>query len=102
MIAIETERRLKTKARYQSIQKQSTVLPKVYEALPMEAMKKPEQPGFAALMKGFPHTDPYKCILCGHLLRFTNAEADRHATELLYEKLNGISRKRWYLAEVAG
>ncbi|MGU3489638.1 transposase [Enterobacter bugandensis] len=47
------------------------LLPKVYEALEREARKKPEQPGFAALLR----TDPYKCILCGNRLRFVSAQA---------------------------
>lgn len=36
-----------------SNRKRGELLPKVYEALRMEARKKPEQPGFAALMKEF-------------------------------------------------
>ena len=47
--------------------KQSELLPKVYEALEMEARKKPEQPGFAALMKGFLRTDP-SCAATGCVL----------------------------------
>ncbi|HED4271360.1 TPA: transposase [Klebsiella oxytoca] len=43
-------------------QKRGELLPKVYEALRMEERKKPEQPGFAALIKAFLHTDPYRCI----------------------------------------
>jgi hypothetical protein len=72
-----------------------TQLPKVYEALEMEARKKPEQPGFAALMKGFLGTDPYKCILCGDRLRFAGAQAGFHATELLSERFHRMARKRW-------
>lgn len=35
-----------------SNRKRGKLLPRVYEALQMEARKKPEKPGFAALMKG--------------------------------------------------
>lgn len=42
----------------------------------MEARKKSEQPGFAALMKGLQGTVPYKCLLCGNRLRFSSAQAD--------------------------
>lgn len=73
----------------------------MYEALQMEVREKPEQPGFAALMKAFLRTNPYNCILCGNQLRFSGAEADRHATELLSERLHGIDRKRWLLAQAA-
>lgn len=41
-----------------SNRKRGTLLPEVYEALQMEARKKPEQPGFAALMKAYLRTDP--------------------------------------------
>ncbi|HFS8112846.1 TPA: hypothetical protein ACH2I9_004205 [Enterobacter asburiae] len=41
-----------------SSRKRGELLPKVYDALQMEARKNPEQPGFAALMKAFLHTDP--------------------------------------------
>lgn len=85
-----------------SNRKRGELLPKVYEALQMEARKKPEQPGFAALMKGFLRTDPYKCILCGNRLRFTSAQAGRHATELVAERLHAIDRKRWLLGQAAG
>ncbi|REI39449.1 IS91 family transposase, partial [Klebsiella variicola] len=85
-----------------SNRKRGKLLPKVYEALEMEARKKPEQPGFAALMKAFLRTDPYKCILCGNRLRFTSAQAGRHATELVAERLHNIDRKRWLLAQAAG
>lgn len=47
----------------------------VYEARQMQSREKPEKPGFAVLMKGFPGTDPYKCILCGDRLRFAGAQA---------------------------
>lgn len=73
-----------------------------HKALQMEARKKPEQPGFAALMKGFLRTDPYKCILCGNRLHFSSAQAGRHATELVAERLHEIDRKRWLLAQAAG
>jgi hypothetical protein len=53
-----------------SNRKRGARLPKMYEALKMEARKKPEKPGFAVLMKGFLGTHPYKCILCGERLRF--------------------------------
>ncbi len=43
-----------------SNRKRGELLPKVYDALAMEARKKPEQPGFAALMKEFLRMDPYK------------------------------------------
>lgn len=85
-----------------SNRKRGELLPKVYDALQMEAREKPEQPGFAALMKEFLRTDPYKCILCGNRLRFSGAEAGRHATELVAERLHGIDRKRWLLAQAAG
>lgn len=75
--------------------------PKVYDSLQMEARKKPEQPGFAALMKEFLRTDSYKCILCGNRLRFSSAQASRHATELVSERLLGIARKRWLLTQAA-
>ena len=55
-----------------SSRKRGELLPKVCEALETEARKKPEQPGFAALMKVFLRTDPYKCLLCGNRLRFTS------------------------------
>ncbi|EHP5886780.1 hypothetical protein L1O59_005200 [Salmonella enterica] len=77
-------------------------MPKVYEVLEMEERKKPERPGFAVLMKGYLHTDPYKCVLYGNRLRFTGAQTGKHATELVAEKLHGIARKRWFMAHVAG
>lgn len=80
-----------------SNRKRGTLLPKVYEALKMEARKKPEKSGFAVLMKGFVGTDPYKCILCGDRLRFAGAQAGLHATKLLSERLHGMERKRWLL-----
>lgn len=64
----------------------------MYEALQMDTRKKPEQPGFASLLKGFLRMDPYKCILCGNRLRFVSAEAGRHATELVAERLLNIDR----------
>ncbi len=85
-----------------SSRKRGELLPKVYEALEMEARKKPEQPGFAALMKEFLRTDPYKCILCGNRLRFVSAQAGRHASVLVAERLHSIDRKRWLLAQAAG
>ncbi|BBI92480.1 transposase IS91 family [Serratia symbiotica] len=75
--------------------KRGTLLPLVYEALQMQARKKPEKPGFAVLMKGFLGTDPYKCILYGDRLRFAGAQAGTHATELLSERLQGMEKKRW-------
>ena len=75
--------------------KRGTLLPRVYEALQMQAREKPEKPGFAVLMKGFLGTDPYKCILCGDRLRFAGAQAGTHATELLSERLRGMEKKRW-------
>ena len=74
----------------------------MYEALEREARKKPEQPGFAVLMKGFLRTGPYKCILCGNRLRFVSAQAGRHASEIVAERLHNIDRKRWLLSQTAG
>ena len=85
-----------------SNRKRSELLPKVYEALNMAIRKKPEKPGFSVLMKGFLRTDPYKCILCGDRLRFTCAQAGKHAAELLSERLHGIEQKRWLRAEAVG
>ena len=85
-----------------SNRKRGELLPKVYEALEMEERKKPEQPGFAALMKAFLRTDPYKCILCGNRLRFVSAQAGSHAAELVAERLHNIDRKRWLLGQTAG
>lgn len=85
-----------------SNRKRGERLPKMYAALGMEAWKKPEQPGFVTLMKKFLRTDPYKCILCGSRLRFVSAQAGRHATELVAERLHGIARKRWLLTQTAG
>ncbi|WP_041411892.1 hypothetical protein [Serratia sp. FGI94] len=53
--------------------KRGTLLPKVYDALEMMARKKPKRPGFAVLMKGFPDTAPYQCILSKGRLRFAVA-----------------------------
>ncbi|MBD8109500.1 IS91 family transposase, partial [Erwinia persicina] len=75
--------------------KRGTLLPRVYEALQMQAREKPEKPGFAVLMKGFLGTDPYQCILCGDRLRFAGAQAGTHATKLLSERLRGMEKKRW-------
>ncbi|MFB9085300.1 hypothetical protein LU604_25370 [Erwinia tracheiphila] len=36
----------------------------------MTVREKPKQHGFAVLMKGFPGTDPYQCILCKGRRRF--------------------------------
>lgn len=85
-----------------SNRKRGTLLPKVYEALSMAARKKPEKPEFAVLMKGFLRTAPYKCILCGDRLSFTCAQAGKHTTELLSERLHGIERKRWLREEAVG
>ncbi|WP_442904105.1 IS91 family transposase [Hafnia sp.] len=85
-----------------SNRKRGALLVKVYEALEMEERKKPEAPGFAALMKGFLGTDPYKCILCGDRLRFAGAQAGQHATEMLSERLGGIAKKRWLRAQPSG
>nr|WP_243703037.1 transposase [Klebsiella grimontii] len=85
-----------------SNRKRGELLPKVYEALEMEERKKPEQPGFSALMKAFLRTDPYKCILCGNRLRFVSAQAGSHAAELVAERLHNIDRKRWLLGQTAG
>lgn len=54
--------------------KRGTLLPRIYEALHMQAREKLEKPGFAVLKKGFLGTDPYKCILCGDRLRFAGAQ----------------------------
>lgn len=78
-----------------SNRKRGTLLPKVYKALEMTARKKPENPGFAMLMKGFLRTDPYKCILCGDRLLFTGAQMGKKATELLSERLHNMERERW-------
>lgn len=85
-----------------SNRKRGMLLPKVYEALEMETRKKPEKPGFSALMKGLLRTDLYKCILCGNRLRFVSAQTGRHATELVAERQQGIGRKRWLLAQASG
>lgn len=85
-----------------SSRKWGELLPKVYKALQMEARKTPERPGFAALMKEFLRTDPYRCILCGNRLRFSSVQEGRHATELVAERVHNIDRKRWLLAQVAG
>lgn len=85
-----------------SNRKRGALLPKVYEDLEMEVRKKPERPGFAVLMKGYLHTEPYKCVLCGNRLRFTGTQTGKHATELVEERLHGIARKRWFMAQVAG
>ena len=85
-----------------SSRKRGELLPKVYDALQMEARKKPEQPGFAALMKAFLRTEPYRCILCGNRLRFSSTQAGRHASVLMAERLHNIDRKRWLLGQTAG
>lgn len=85
-----------------SNRKRGRLLPQVYEALEMEARKRPEKPGFAALMKAFLRTDPYRCILCGDRLRFVSAEPGRHASELVLERQHRIERKRWLKSQVAG
>uniref|UniRef100_UPI0035A27322 hypothetical protein n=1 Tax=Yersinia rochesterensis TaxID=1604335 RepID=UPI0035A27322 len=53
----------------------------------MEARKKPEKPGFAALIKGFLGVDPYQCILCRDILRFAGAQSGAQATKLLSDRL---------------
>jgi len=70
--------------------KRGTLLPKVYKAL-----KKPKRPGFAVLMKGFPGTDPYQCILCKGRLRFAGAMAGEHVTKMLSDRLHQMAKKRW-------
>lgn len=85
-----------------SNRKRSELLPKVYEALQMEARKKLEQPGLAALMGEFLRTDPYKCIKCWNQLRFVSALAGKQATELVAERPHCIDRKRWLLAQATG
>ncbi|NIG98977.1 MAG: hypothetical protein G5701_09850 [Serratia symbiotica] len=84
-------------SRFLANRKRGTLLTLVYEALQMQAQKKPENLGFAVLMKGFLGTDPYKCILYGDRLRFAGAQAGTHATELLSERLQGMEKKRWLL-----
>ncbi|QXN65220.1 IS91 family transposase [Serratia fonticola] len=78
--------------------KRGSLLPKVYNALGMTVRDNPRRPGFAVLMKGFLGTDPYQCILCGDRLRFSGAEAGRHATELLLTRLQRMEKKRWLQA----
>jgi len=73
--------------------KRGTLLPKVYEALKMEARKKPEKPGCATLIKSFLGTDPYQSILCGDRLRFTGVQSGMRATELLPERLHRMEQK---------
>ena len=73
--------------------KRGTLLPKVYKALEMTPREKPQNPGFAVLMKAFLGTDPYQCILCGDRLRFAGAQAGTHATELLSKRLRGMEKK---------
>lgn len=53
--------------------KRGELLSKVYEAL----RKKMDQPGFAALIKTFLHTEPYRCILCSVLSALRLAETPR-------------------------
>lgn len=81
-----------------SNRKRGALLPKVYEALDMVEKKKPDKPRFAALMKGFLGTDPYRCILCSDRLHFTGAQSGMHATELLAERLQQMDKKRWLRA----
>nr|WP_280643984.1 transposase [Candidatus Erwinia dacicola] len=75
--------------------KRGTLLPLVYEALQMQARKKPKKPGFAVLMKGFLGTNPFECILCKGRLCFAGAQSGMHATELLSERLCEMDKKRW-------
>lgn len=74
--------------------KRGTLLPKVYEALKMAPHEKPLKPGFAVLMKAFPGTDPYQCILCKGRLRFVGAMAGEHATKMLSDRLHKMAKKR--------
>lgn len=53
-------------------------------------------------MKGVLRTAPYRCLLCGNRLRFSSAQAGRHATKLVAERLHNIERKRWLLEQPAG
>ena len=76
-----------------SSRKRDKLLPLVYDALQMKARKTPEKPSFAALMKQYLRTDSYKCILCGDRLCFASAQAGRHASELVAERLHNINRK---------
>lgn len=69
-----------------SNRKRGEPLPKVYKVLQMEARKKTEQPGFAALMKAFLHTELYKCILCGNRLRFSSVLAGRDTPRSWWQK----------------
>lgn len=75
--------------------KRGKLLPLVYQALEMDVKKKPEKPGFAALMKQFTNVDPYRCILCGDRLRFSGAVAGMRATELLWDRLHKWEEKQW-------
>lgn len=60
----------------------------------MEARKKPEKPGFTALIKGFLGVGPYECILCGDRLRFAGAQSGTRATKLLSDRLYRMEHKR--------
>ncbi|WP_404319977.1 hypothetical protein RX799_24450 [Klebsiella oxytoca] len=61
-----------------------------------KVQEKPKRPGFAVLMKGFPGTDPYQCILCKGRLRFAGAMAGEHATKMLSDRLHRMAKKRWH------
>ena len=76
--------------------KRGTLLPKVYDALEMMARKKPKRPGFAVLMKGFPDTAPYQCILSKGRLRFAVAVGGgKLATKMPSDRLHRMAKKRW-------
>ena len=73
----------------------SCLLPKVYDALGIEAKKRPAKPGFAAQMKQFTNVDPYQCILCGNRMIFTHAEAGFRPEELLAKRRHQFQRELW-------
>lgn len=80
-----------------SNRKRGQLLPAVYDALGMEAKKKPRKPGFASLMKGFTNVDPYECILCGGRLVFESVEAGYRAEELMQHRRSKLEKERWLL-----
>jgi len=59
----------------------------------MLVKKKPDKPGFAALIKQFTNVDPYRCILCSDRLHFSGALAGKGATELLSDRLHQWVKK---------
>lgn len=75
--------------------KRDSLLPKVYDTLDIMSPNIPENPGFAALIKGFLNTDPYQCILCGNRLRFMSEGKGIHAVTYLSERRDKMAKKRW-------